>query len=57
MKIEEKHDCEEHNCNCFCLTADWCECCEDGRCDCDECDICEEVAHHQNRSDLNHNKS
>jgi len=39
----EQHDCEECSCHCYELTAEHCDCCDAGLCNCDECEICEEI--------------
>ena len=39
--IETVHDCEIGACHCYYDTADYCDCCEEGLCDCDDCEICE----------------
>jgi hypothetical protein len=42
--IETVHDCEIGACHCYYDTADYCDCCEEGLCDCDDCSICEELS-------------
>ncbi len=36
-----KHDCEEEQCNCV-TTFDDCACCQEGDCNCSDCDNCAE---------------
>lgn len=40
---KETHDCEECSCHCYVMTAEYCDCCDDGLCNCDGCEICEEI--------------
>ena len=40
-QMKTEHNCEDEKCNC-CTTFNDCECCYNGDCDCNECEICDE---------------
>lgn len=38
--MSEKHNCELENCSCTVPLFTTCDCCEQGHCDCKNCDLC-----------------